>query len=206
MKLCGKPVPKSKNGTDRGLCTRPLKHMGAHTSGLCIICGVNLIPAGRCRECKNEYHRDLSRISRGSQPRNRQEPCAAHRFPCGCSGVLPRHGERNMFAVSTGSVFICRILAILNMSQHAAKRGGHKPIPKPIPHAVIRKMMDDPNCERCGQPLVWEFGMGKTPHLHHNHETGEPLGFTHPVCNPQAMENEIDRLKALLKKNGLSHD
>jgi hypothetical protein len=61
-------------------------------------------------------------------------------------------------------------------------------------------MMAEPNCERCGEPLVWEFGLGKTPHLHHNHETGEPIGFTHPVCNPRAMEDEIDRLKAVVKK------
>jgi hypothetical protein len=61
-------------------------------------------------------------------------------------------------------------------------------------------MMAEPNCERCGEPLVWEFGLGKTPHLHHNRETGEPIGFTHPVCNPRAMEDEIDRLKAVVKK------
>jgi hypothetical protein len=53
--------------------------------------------------------------------------------------------------------------------------------------------MAEPDCERCGQPLTWEFGVGKTPHLHHSHTTGQPLGFTHPHCNPQAMEDEIDR-------------
>jgi hypothetical protein len=59
-------------------------------------------------------------------------------------------------------------------------------------------MMEEPNCERCGEALKWEFGVGKTPHLHHNHETGEIYGFTHPVCNPQAMEQEIERLRTNL--------
>jgi hypothetical protein len=73
-------------------------------------------------------------------------------------------------------------------------------MPADTPHAEIRKLMEEPNCERCGEPLSWEFGAGKTPHLHHNHITGEIYGFTHPVCNAEALEKEIDRLRELLKR------
>jgi len=41
--------------------------------------------------------------------------------------------------------------------------------------------------------------MGKTPHLHHDHETGEIFGFTHPVCNPHALQDEIDELRKQVK-------
>jgi hypothetical protein len=57
-------------------------------------------------------------------------------------------------------------------------------------------------CWRCRQPLEWVFGRGKTPHLHHDHETGEVHGFTHPSCNPKALLHEIDDLRkelAILK-------
>jgi len=63
------------------------------------------------------------------------------------------------------------------------------------PHQNIRKMMEEPNCWRCGQPLNWDkLGMGKTPHLHHNHITGELYGFTHAACNVHAKEEAFDRL------------
>jgi hypothetical protein len=55
--------------------------------------------------------------------------------------------------------------------------------------------MDKKLCWRCKQPLEWAFTVGKTPHLHHNHKTGEIYGFTHPRCNPNALEHEIDELK-----------
>jgi hypothetical protein len=67
------------------------------------------------------------------------------------------------------------------------------------PHSVIRAMMEEPNCVLCSLPLTWEFGMGKTPHLHHNHVTGEIYGFTHARCNAHDLMREIDRLRDQIK-------
>jgi len=120
---------------------------------------------------------------------------------CGCVGTLPKQGENNKFAKSrSDSGFLCRVASIITRSKVAARIHKYRSIPSDIPHSTIRKLMEEPNCERCGEPLKWEFGQSKTPHLHHNHETGEIYGFTHPVCNPRALEKEIERLKELLQK------
>lgn len=212
MKLCGKPMPKAKTGADRGLCSHSLHHVGGHGNGTCPHCGViltadNTPPSrrnsksrGPCRECNTKQMTKR----RGGSPKNYQHPGEKHSFPCGCAGVLPKTGQTNQFAARTPGKNrtdgMCRVSQILSASKSSARRLGYIAIPRDTPHSVIRKMMAEPNCERCGEPLKWEFGVGKTPHLHHNHETGDPLGFTHPVCNPRAMENEIDRLRAEIKR------
>lgn len=108
-----------------------------------------------------------------------QKPGKYHEFPCGCSGFLPRkRGESNMFAKSSQNhrtrSWICRILQILRSSKHAAW-GKYRPIK--------------------ATHLVWIFGRGSTPHLHHDHDTGKVFGFTHSICNPRALQKEIVRLK-----------
>lgn len=214
MKLCGKPMSKAKNGANRGACTQNVLHTGQCGSETCSLCGTNLDPqntpltqkhkgrrSGACRSCNSMRVRHAN----GYDPENYQQTGKLHTFSsCGCTGVLPALGCSNKFARNNSAVananFGCRVSAILNASAASARKRGYRPIPLSISHAIIRKMMEEPNCERCGEPLKWEFGIGKTPHLHHNHETGEPIGFTHPVCNPRAMENEIDRLRAEIKR------
>jgi len=207
MRPCGQKL-KTKDGRSRGRCTRRLGHSrsggspGGHTNNLCPTCGNQhrLKNHGYCHECYNNHQREWRRLRNGGAPKNYQKPGELHTFPCGCTGILPQRGAANLLAkTSSKGAFMCRISIILLHS--SARRGlAYRPVPLNTSHSVIRKMMAEPNCERCGEPLVWEFGLGKTPHLHHNHETGEPIGFTHPVCNPRAMEDEIDRLKAVVKK------
>lgn len=217
MMLCGRPMPKARNGNGRGVCSLPYNHIGSniagglnHGNGTCPDCGVKLTllnakpsaiskGSGKCRICLTMWTRNR----RGGKEKNTQKPGKSHTFPCGCSGTLPMAwGAANEFAIrasSTGS-FGCRVSSILSGSQATAKRDGYTPIPLNTPHTVIRNMMADPNCERCGKPLFWSITLGsRPPHLHHNHETGEIYGFTHPKCNPQALEQEIERLKGLLK-------
>ena len=91
---------------------------------------------------------------------------------------------------------MCRVAKIFATNFQDSVKGGFVAINQNTPHSTIRKMMEEKFCWRCGEPLKWEFGLGKTPHLHHSHKTGEPLGFTHSRCNPNAMEHEIDSLKA----------
>lgn len=215
MKLCGKPMPKAKNGVDRGVCTRIKGHaFGNHGNRTCTVCGdplssLNAKPSvadkgcGMCRVCNSQWHR--ARL--GLIERNNQRLGAFHKFPCGCSGVLPEKREHaNMFVVrasKTGS-FGCRVSSIIYGSQASAKRDGHLPIPKDTPHYVIRAMMSEPNCWLCDEAMCWAWAIPlgvRQPHLHHDHDTGEIHGFTHPVCNPRAMQREIERLKGLLRKS-----
>lgn len=206
LKLCGKSMKRAKNGADRGVCSQLFGHSGLCSSETCSRCGIKLTfktarkqrtkrMQGPCKECAKDYY------SQGHAPRNYQIPGKRHIFPCGCIGVLPKGAAANKFSFgSKGKWFVCRVSKILSFSSIAAKNRGYVPIPRNTPHLIIRKMMDEPNCERCGEPLKWEFGIGKTPHLHHNHETGEIYGFTHSICNPRAMQNEIERLRRKLSE------
>lgn len=206
--MCGEPMPLAKNGTSRGICSRESGHRPFHGNGTCSGCGVVLDSqnsskstiakgSGKCGECKTVWARNRY----GSKPRNIQHPGEHHVFPCGCSGVLPdTWGGANKFATratNTGG-FGCRVASILYGSQVSAKRDGNEPIPLNTPHSVIRNLMDETDCERCGELLDWSavaIAGAKAPHLHHNHFTGEPHGFTHPKCNPLAMEREITNFR-----------
>jgi hypothetical protein len=122
-------------------------------------------------------------------------------FGCGCTGLLPKRGKSNLFAVwRTSGSWGCRVTAILGSSLRDAKAGGFKPIDPNTPHSVIRKMMRKKLCVRCWEQLDWQLKSGMTPHLHHNHETGEPDGFTHSWCNPRELSRENDRLRELVAK------
>jgi hypothetical protein len=203
--ICMKPVRNAVNGASRGACTRPIGHFGPCVSKTCSGCGVNLTEINsriaapgayqtRCLHCRRIEHRRW----RGGKAMNQQEAGWSHLFPCGCAGFLPARGSSNKFAFShRGTAFKCRVTRILRGSRASAKRHNFTAVAKDTPHSIIRKLMDEPNCERCGEPLSWDVltGPETTPHLHHDHETGEIYGFTHPKCNPKAMEYEIDRLR-----------
>jgi len=147
------------------------------------------------------------RRARGAKPANKQTLGAYHQFPCGCAGVLPISRTANKFVFCSndfshrhhGSGFGCRVRQILYGSRRDALRGGYTPIAPNTPHEVIRRLMDKETCELCGEPLVWGFKRGQTPHLHHNHVTGEIHGFVHARCNIWAMEKEIRRLKKIIQ-------
>lgn len=149
---------------------------------------------GKCRNCQRENIRKLY----GYKPDKKQEPGKLYQFPCGCEGILPEQkGESNLFARfdSNCQVWKCRILMILNGSRALGRKYGYCPIPMNTPHSVIRKMMERQNCELCRQPLIWNVGFNKTPHLHHNHSTGEIYGFAHFRCNTRALEEEVRLLR-----------
>ena len=90
---------------------------------------------------------------------------------------------------------MCRVTKILASIRASARRYNYAPVDG-FYHKTVRDMTEFPNCCLCNLTLNWdELGWGKTPHLHHDHVSGKPIGFTHAKCNPLAMENEIDRLK-----------
>jgi hypothetical protein len=199
---CGKPIRKAKNGADRGVCMRKPEHNGHCSSRTCLYCGIqftkgNSVSNGFCKDCNREQSRDWKRKHLGYQPMNRQTPGEFHTFPCGCSGVLPQErGTSNQFAIKVlKQGWACRVTAVLGGIRKQSERDGYKPIDLNTPHSVIRKMMQEKNCALCGEPLKWELGRGKTPHLHHDHDTGQPIGFSHHRCNPRALESRVRELE-----------
>lgn len=208
MGSCGKLVKPAKNGKNRGVCCLFAGHRGNHGSVTCASCGIALTSqtatqsrllrgSGKCRKCSLEYSREWG----GHKPQNRSEPGKYHIFqPCGCSGILPEKGHSNQFAISSPSSqkFRCRAGSILAGSIVQAKKNGYVAISRNTTHQDIRILMKNPNCAICGESLEWIFAAGKTPPLHHNHETGQPLGFSHIGCNVGAESLEIARLNHLV--------
>ncbi len=98
---------------------------------------------------------------------------------CGTGGC--EHGRRRPSR--------CRICKPLNWAKYIlqglnrkAKKKGHVQA-NGTPEEVVR-LSSTPDCYACWMPLNWSGqGPTETPHLHHNHENGEILGFVHPVCN-----------------------
>lgn len=199
---CLVDMAQAFNGVERGFCSRPLGHSGIHSNATCPKCGVRKTPhtsapsrislnGQACRNCNTVDARHRA----GGQPQTRQIPGQQFTFACGCAGILPtRRGVSTVFAFWNSDYWYCRVAHILRSSQQAAKTRGYLPIDFAIPHASIRRLMLATHCVQCGEPLHWIFRAGKTPHLHHNHETGKIYGFTHPVCNTQALDRTIDRL------------
>lgn len=119
-------------------------------------------------------------------------------FTCGCNGVLPKQGESNLFAVWRGGIrpnWYCRVARLLGSGLAKGQDRGYEAIKQNTPHAIVRELMKAAMCWRCQEPMNWIFVAGKTPHLHHNHNTGEIYGFTHPHCNPLALEHQIDEMR-----------
>ena len=153
----------------------------------------------QCKSCILAA-RAYTRRFGGVSPRNSQIAGDMHRFPCGCVGILPKSRSNNQFACRSVRGFMCRVSSILLNSQKSAYRKGYTAMALSTPHNIIRQMMSAPECVRCQQPISWSLlSKSTTPHLHHNHETGEIYGFTHARCNPLALEQENDRLRAQLK-------
>jgi hypothetical protein len=212
MKRCGKRLKVARNGSSRGFCTKPFKHGRFCGNGTCSDCGVvlakqNASPAtlqygsGTCSKCNTKIVLARNRAN-GQEPRKWQEAGKPYRFSrCGCEGTLPkRRGESSQFAIWQFDGWICRASRILVGNQAEAKEQGYKPIDINTPHAIIRNLMRVEKCVLCGALLKWELGPGKTPHLHHDHDSGEMLGFAHSRCNPFGLKMENLRLRRQLAR------
>ena len=77
----------------------------------------------------------------------------------------------------------------IDQSKRRAKKAGYAPINIDI-ESVIKLMKEAQVCVGCEQPLDWQAA--RKPCLHHNHETGEVIGFVHNKCN--WLEGLINRL------------
>ena len=202
--LCGKLL-ETKTGGLRGKCVRPFNHHGLHGNSLCYHCGVvPKIPDGKHGVCLSCHNINVKK-RRDRPPLNVQILGASHTFPCGCSGILPKNnGEQSLFAITADNGYSCRVSCIISSSRVNARGGNFAPVNPKTPHFKIREMMQNEKCWRCQSPMSWNLGRGLTPHLHHDHETGEAIGFTHPRCNPRLLEHEVEKLKAILIKLGVN--
>ena len=194
MTRCHKPIV-AKVSRRRGWCTRPRNHAGPHHNEKCSHCGLNPRNENHpylCSSCQKEKSANRRRLQ-GKPLARRKNFGQIYVFPCGCSGTLPNRGESTQFVTwNRFTGFACRARVIIQSSKGSAKQYGYKHID--ASHSVIRSLMVNSDCIQCGQPLSWSFQMGKTPHLHHNHETGQPIGFAHLRCNVYEMQQEIHRL------------
>lgn len=165
---------------------------------LCVVCGSEFHSRGCCPRqevycsdvCKNKARWARQRASLGiGSRRSPQAQGQDYTFACGCSGMLPKVGESNLFAVwggnhtrnQIGGTWACRVTGILLSAKQNARLQGHATLC--ASHATIRHLMLNVNCVLCGMALKWSIECRNTPHLHHNHKTGLPVGFTHPYCN-----------------------
>jgi Recombination endonuclease VII len=209
-KVCGKSMPKGRNNADRGFCSKPSGHSAWHGNNTCPTCGVvkdkNNTPSVKFRKTNglscNTCVNTLSKENSPYQRMNSQNPESRHVFPCGCSDRLPKQGESNAFVRWVTKSWGCRVTSILLSGIKRARQFKFKPISLDTPHTIIRDLMKNKICIMCKVKLSWDkrsLGPGKTPHLHHDHDTGKILGFTHPVCNPRALKDEIHRLQNKIK-------
>lgn len=201
--LCNKALNTLDGSKPRGFCTGLFKHCGPHGNNLCTTCGIQTRPSRHawCRDCQ-----ETDRRNKGVLPPLRQVPGKLWAFSCGCKTILPPRGGQSKFARWDGSpkhntfAHYCRAAMIIRANTKDAARRGYTAVDQNTQHSIIYDLMNEKNCCRCHQPLIWEFGIAKTPHLHHDHKTGEIFGFTHPKCNPKAMEDEIKELRAEVRE------
>jgi hypothetical protein len=205
-KLCGKAIKDAKNGASRGFCSKE-RHIGACGNSTCPGCGVPRTADNTrsvntnwslCRACAAEK----MRLKRGGNALNYQVAGEQHTFArCGCVGTLPKkRGESNLFVSWIHHAWVCRVSRILHGSKKKNKGADYTAIDASTPHTMIRAMMENELCVLCNEPLSWDVGRGTTPHLHHDHDSGAIVGFSHPKCNPLALQREITILKKQLQK------
>jgi hypothetical protein len=108
---------------------------------------------------------------------------------CGGSAVCILHGRTNRS---------CRLcfpkswaVRILSANRANAKRAGYCP-PVVTAEDILILIDKSPLCCGCEEVLDYSQTGFKAPCLHHNHETGEVVGFAHRECN--SLEGQLQKL------------
>lgn len=117
---------------------------------------------------------------------------------CGGLKRCERHGR----VARTCRICFPRLWAQRILSRHRqdARKGGYAPTKISVEN-LLKLLAESPNCCGCGEPLNYA-GVGfKAPCLHHNHDSGDAVGFCHRECN--SLEGQLrkleDRLPVFLK-------
>jgi Recombination endonuclease VII len=80
---------------------------------------------------------------------------------------------------------------ILSRHRQDARRLGYAP-PNITAKKLLKLLEKSPNCCGCDAPLDYQASGFNAPCLHHNHETGEVVGFAHRECN--SLEGQLQKL------------
>jgi Recombination endonuclease VII len=80
---------------------------------------------------------------------------------------------------------------ILSRQKRDARAGNYTPA-KATPKQLLELLRNTPNCCGCGAPLDYRASGFEAPCLHHDHTTGEVIGFAHRECN--ALEGQLKKL------------
>ena len=80
---------------------------------------------------------------------------------------------------------------ILSRHRQDARKGGYL-APKITPKELLELLNKSLNCCGCGTLLNYKTVGFDAPCLHHNHDTGEVVGFSHRECN--SLEGQLQKL------------
>lgn len=91
----------------------------------------------------------------------------------------------------------------LAVATDGARKFGYHP-PTITPETLVQLIEESKTCYFCSQPLDWESNeKSRRPHLHHDHVTGNVLGFSHPHCN--VIEGWISRMSVAARTSLLKY-
>ena len=116
---------------------------------------------------------------------------------CNGGGICKHKKQRHVCIICKGASVcnhgklrntckICRPLShaktVLRWARRCCKKFGYA-TPDITPEGLVNLYNVSTHCVGCGGPLNWGHDNRHQPHLHHNHVTGEVLGFCHALCN-----------------------
>lgn len=181
----------------------------AHPERFNIRC-IHGVKKTRCRLCGGSFceHNILRSECRICSPRNfcehnrRKYACA----DCG-GGSMCEHKKQRSNCKICGRNAVCKhgwvsrtcrecfprawAVRILSRTAKDARRGNYAAI-KASPEEVLSLLGKSPLCCGCDQPLNYTIRGFRAPCIHHNHETGELIGFAHRECN--MLEGQLQKL------------
>lgn len=109
--------------------------------------------------------------------------------PCGGLKRCEKHGRvMQSCRICHPKLWAQRILTTL---KRLSRKSGHAG-PTLTPPQLLKMLESSPICCGCNAPLDYNAVGWCAPCLHHNHETGEVIGFAHRECN--SLEGQLQKL------------
>jgi len=136
----------------------------------------------RCVECGGSAICEHKKIKIQCIECGGSQTCQHKKQRSGCKdcggGSICVHGIRRVWCFRCLPLSFAKNRLLLFNTQ--AKRRGYA-IPKISAENLLFLMKTSRLCVGCGGALNWKAK--RTPHLHHDHNTGYVFGFCHPSCN-----------------------
>lgn len=129
---------------------------------------------------------------RKNNPEKVRCPHGRYKWNCDDCGGLKRCEKHGRVART------CRICfpkhwaqRILSSHRQNARKGKYAAT-QITPAKLLKILKTSPSCCGCGAPLNYEAVGFEAPCLHHDHNTGEVVGFAHRECN--SLEGQLKKL------------